>query len=459
MDKRNYAARDLANLVHPYTNLEAHKKEGPLVIERGEGVRVFDADGKAYIEGMSGLWCTALGFSERRLIDAAVRALETLPFYHSFSGKAPAPTIYLAEKLLSMAPRPRTRPPLTKVLFSNSGSEANDAAVKLIWYYNNAVGRPAKKKIISRRRAYHGVTVCSGSLTGIPANHRDFDLPIAPILHADCPLYYRFAEDGESEEDFAGRLAGNLERMIISEGPDTVAAFFAEPVMGAGGVITPPAGYFQKIQAVLKKYDVMFVVDEVITGCGRTGNMWGCETYGLEPDMLTTAKALSSAYVPISALMISEPIFEAMVAESGKIGVFGHGYTYSGHPVAAAVALEALNIYQERDIPARVREKAPLLQDGLTAFKDHPLVGDVRGVGLVAAVELVRDKRTREAFDIKEGIGPYLIKRAQQYGLITRSLGDVIAFAPPLIIEPEDIAAMLDCFAKALDDTRAMFGK
>ena len=456
MDTNDYAARDIACLVHPYTNLETHPQAGPLVIERAEGVRVYDSDGKAYLEGMSGLWCTALGFSEKRLVAAAARALEKLPFYHSFGGKAPAPTVDLAEKLLSMAPKPKSGPPLTKVLFANSGSEANDTAVKLIWYYNNALGRPAKKKIISRHKAYHGVTVCAGSLTGIPAIHQDFDLPIAPILHTDCPHYYRFGRDGESEEEFASRCAENLEKLIVTEGAHTVAAFFAEPVMGAGGVIVPPATYFAKVQEVLRKHDVLFVVDEVITGLGRTGNMWGCETFGLEPDMITTAKALSSAYVPISAVMMREKIFQAMVRESGKIGVFGHGYTYSGHPVAAAVALEALNIYQERDIPARVRELSPFLQGGLAAFSSHPLVGEVRGVGLVAAVELVGDKKTRESFDPKHGVGAYLVGKAQEYGLITRALGDAIAFCPPLVATPVDIADMLECFAKALDDTYMM---
>ncbi len=443
------AARDVAYSVHPYTHLGRHAETGPMVIVRGEGVRVFDEDGKGYIEGLAGLWCTSLGWSEERLVEAAARALRSLPFYHGFAGKAPAPTIDLAEKLIGIAPVP-----MSKVFFANSGSEANDTAIKLLWYYNNALGRPEKKKIISRQRAYHGVTIASASLTGLPANHRDFDLPLPMIRHADCPHHYRGAEPGESEEDFATRLAENLERLIVAEGPETVAAMFAEPVMGAGGVIIPPATYFDKIQPVLKRHDVLLVADEVICGFGRTGNLWGSQTYRLKPDMIVCAKALSSGYLPISALMISEPIWQAMVAESEKIGVFAHGFTYSGHPVAAAVALETLKIYEERDIVAHVRSVAPVLQDGLGALADHPLVGDARGIGLIGAVEIVRDKRTKQSFEPAQGVGAQIAKRAEAHGLIVRALpGDIVAFSPPLIIQPNEIHAMLRSFALALDDT------
>ncbi len=366
------AARDIAYCIHPYTNLKRHRETGPLVITRGEGVRVYDDAGNAYIEGMAGLWCTALGFSEPRLADAASAAMRRLPFYHSFGGKAPAPTIDLSEKLIAMAPVP-----MSKVLFANSGSEANDTAVKLVWYYNNAIGRPEKKKIISRHKGYHGVTVAAASLTGLPANHRDFDLPIARILHADCPHHYRVAAAGESEEQFATRLADRLERLIQAEGPHTVAAMIAEPVMGAGGVIVPPASYFEKVQAVLARYDVLLIADEVICGFGRTGQMWGSQTFQITPDIITCAKALSSGYIPISATLVSEPIYQAMVAESDKIGIFGHGFTYSGHPVAAAVALEALAIYEERNIVEHVRSVGPVLQEGLRALCRSP--ADRRG--------------------------------------------------------------------------------
>ena len=298
------ASRDIAYQVHGYTNLKKHLEKGPLVIPGGKGVRVTDDAGNTYIEGLAGLWCTALGFDEPRLVEAATRALKKLPYYQGFSHRTADVTIDLAEKLIGIAPVP-----ISKVLFANSGSEANDLAIKLIWYYNNALGRPQKKKIISRVRAYHGVTIATASLTGLAPNHNDFDLPIARILHADCPHHYRFAQPGESEERFTSRLADNLEKMIVAEGPDTIAAFFAEPVMGAGGVIVPPKTYFEKIQAVLRKYDVLLVADEVICGFCRTGNLWGSQTFNLKPDMIACAKALSSAYVPIAALMISESIF------------------------------------------------------------------------------------------------------------------------------------------------------
>jgi 4-aminobutyrate--pyruvate transaminase len=443
------ASRDIAHVLHPYTNLRAHERDGPLIMTRGEGVRVFDEDGRDYIEGMAGLWCAALGFGEPRLVEAASAAMARLPFYHLFGGKSHEPGIDLAERLLALAPAP-----MSKVFFANSGSEANDSAIKLVWYYNNALGRPAKKKIISRQRAYHGVTVATASLTGLPANQRDFDLPIAGILHADCPHHWRHAELGESEEDFATRLADNLDALIRREGPETVAAFIAEPVMGAGGVIVPPRSYFEKIQRVLKRHDVLFIVDEVICGFGRTGRMFGCETFGLEPDMITVAKALSSAYLPISALMISEPIYRAIADNSAKIGTFGHGYTYSGHPVCAAVALEALKIYAERDIVGHVRRVMGRLQDGLRAHEGAPLVGEVRGVGLIAAVELAPDASGRATFDPPAKVGAALARFAQQRGLIVRNMQDTIAFAPPLVIEEAEIDELLSRFASALAETR-----
>src|SRR4029453_13357646 len=265
--------------------------------------------------------------------------------------------------------------PTSKVFFCNSGSEANDTQVKLVWYMNNALGRPNKKKIASRLKAYHGVTIASASLTGLPNNHRDFDLPIANILHTDCPHHYRFAEAGESEEAFASRCAANLEKLILAEGPETIAPFIPEPVMGAGGVIVPPKTYFEKIQPILRKYDILLIADEVICGFGRTGNMFGSETFGIKPDIIPVAKALSSSYLPISAAIINEKVYAAVRDNSGKIGTFGHGHTYSVHPVSAAVALETLKIYEERDIMSQVRRVAPALQNALRRLAGHPLVG------------------------------------------------------------------------------------
>ncbi len=444
------AARDIAYLIHPYTNLKAHETDGPMIISSGNGVRVKDEAGNEYIEAMAGLWCASLGFSEKRLADAAYRQLTTLPYYHAFAHKSHDPAIELAERLIQMAPVP-----MSKVFFQCSGSEANDTVVKLVWYYNNALGRPNKKKIIARIKGYHGVTVASASLTGLPNNHRDFDLPIANILHTECPHYYRFGKPGESEDEFDTRMADSLEALIQREGPDTCAAFIAEPVFGGGGVIVPSKGYYQKIQAVLDKYDMLFIADEVICGFGRTGNMWGSQTLGIRPNIMSMAKALTSAYMPLSAVMVDEKIYQALVRQSEKIGVFGHGYTYSGHPVAAAVAVETLKIYEERNIIEHVRRVGPRMQAGLRKFADHPLVGEVRGVGLVAAVELVKDKATKEPFDPKSGVGLYLYKRAQAHGLIVRNLVDSIAFTPPLIVTEADIDEILARFGKALDETTA----
>ena len=451
MSKTTSASRDIATTIHPYTNLKLHESEGPLVITEGDGVFVRGEDGKMYLEGLAGLWCVSLGFSERRLAEAAYRQMLKLPFYHTFAHKATDIGIELAEKLLSIAPAP-----MSKAFFVNSGSEANDTVVKLVWYYNNALGRPRKKKIISRTKAYHGVTVASASLTGLANNHRDFDLPIANILHVDCPHYYRFGLPGETEEAFASRMAESLENRILSEGPETVAAFIGEPIMGAGGVLLPPATYWDKIQAVLRKYDVLLIADEVICAFGRTGEMWGTTTFGLKPDMITCAKALSSGYLPIGAVLVSEAINGALVKQSEKIGVFSHGFTYSGHPVASAVALETLKIYEQDDILSQVRRVAPRMQAGLRRFADHPLVGEVRGIGLIGAIDLVRDKATKTPFDPAEAVGPFLSKRAHHHGVILRPLGDSIAFCPPLIIKESEIDLMLERFALALDDTFAM---
>jgi 4-aminobutyrate---pyruvate transaminase len=442
------AARDIAALIHPYTNLRVHEKEGPLLIERGKGIHVYDDAGKEYIEGMAGLWSAAIGFDEPRLVAAATKAMSTLPFYHMFTHKSHMPGIELAEWLLDMAPVK-----MSKVFFANSGSEANDTAMKLVWYYHNAIGKPAKKKIVSRVKAYHGVTIASASLTGLPANHTDFDLPIARVVHTLCPHHYRFGQPGETAEQFATRCAEELEKLIVKEGPETVGGFIAEPVMGAGGVIVPPPTYFEKIQKVLRKYDVLFIVDEVICGFYRTGNPWGSETFGIQPDMLSCAKALSASFLPISALMVNEKIWQAMLAASDKIGTFGHGYTYSGHPVAAAVALEAQKIYRERDMLGHVRRTMGHFQKAAASLGEEALIGEVRGVGLVAGVEIVKDKKTREPFAPVGKVGRYAMMRAQEHGLIIRAIGDTIAICPPLTIQPAEMDQLVARLRQALRDT------
>lgn len=443
------AARDIANVLHPNTDLKMHLETGPIVITRGEGVRVFDDTGKGYIEAVAGLWCASLGFSNERLVEAAAKQMRQLPYYHGFTSKSHGPMIDLAEMLIERAPVK-----MSKVFFANSGSEANDTAIKMVWYFNNAIGRPNKKKIIGRIKGYHGITVASASLTGLATNHRSFDVPLDRFVHTMTPHFYHGGVDGETEEEFATRCADELEKLILKEGPDTVAAMWAEPVMGAGGVIVPPKGYFEKIQAVLTKYDVLLVADEVITGFWRTGNYWGSGTLNVKPDILTCAKAISSSYLPISAVMINDRIFRALADESHAIGTFGHGYTYSGHPVPAAVAVETLKIYDEMKIGENVRTVGPVMQQALRErFEGHELVGEVRGVGLVAAVELVADKATRRNFDASLKIGARAAKLAEAQGVISRGLpGDALAFSPPLIITEADVRDMIDRVGKAVDE-------
>ena len=444
------AAADTRCQLHPYTNLAQHEQAGPMVITRGEGVYVYDDHGRRYIEGLAGLFCASLGFSNARLADAAYRQMQQLPFYHSFGGKASEPSMRLAERLIAMAPVP-----MSKVFFANSGSEANDTAVKIAWYYNNALGRPQKKKIISRMRAYHGVTVASGSLTGLPNVHRDFDLPIRGVLHTDCPHHYRNALPGESLDGFATRCADSLEELILREGPDTVAAFIAEPIMVSGGVVIPPPGYFDKVQRVLARHDVLFIVDEVICGFGRTGHMFGTQAFDLKPDMISMAKQLSAGYMPISALMINDRIYAALSDQSRKIGTFGHGYTYSGHPVAAAVALEALAVYEEERIVDHVRRVTPRFQQRLADLAGHALVGEARGMGLVGAVELVADKATKLPFPVASAVAAHAGRCALTHGVITRALGDTVNMCPPLIINETQIDELFDGIGAALDDTLA----
>ncbi|CAN7653113.1 aminotransferase [Variovorax paradoxus] len=439
------AANDIAAHLHPFTNLATHPQLGPLVIQRGDGIFVEDDQGRRYLEAMSGLWCASLGFSNARLAKAGSEALHGLPYYHTFNGRSNPAAIALAEKLLALAPVP-----MSKVFFANSGSEANDSAVKLVWYYHNAIGKPEKKKIIARRNAYHGVTVAAASLSGLVPNHRDFDLPIDRILHVDCPHHFRYAEAGESEEDFATRLAAALEQRILDEGPGTVGAFIAEPVMGAGGVLVPPATYFDKVQKVLARYEVLLIADEVICGFGRTGQMFGSATFGLKPDILTAAKALSSGYVPISAVMVNEKVHAAVAANSGKIGTFGHGFTYSGHPVACAIALETLKVYEDENILAHVQSLVPQFQQGLQSYAGRRYVGEVRGVGLIGAIELYADPARRTPFDPAQKAGARLAELALAQGLIVRAMGDSIAFCPPLIITAEQVDDMFARFARAM---------
>jgi 4-aminobutyrate---pyruvate transaminase len=450
----NMAVRDIETVIHPYTHLARHRQTGPLVIDRGQGIYVYDDTGKRYIEGLSGLWCSALGYGNEELVEAAAEQMRKLSFSHVFGGKSHDLVIELAEKLKEMAPCPAS-----KVLFCSGGSEANDMQIKLTWYYNNARERPEKKKIISRLKGYHGVTVASGSLTGLPAVQTDFDLPIKNVVFTSCPHFYRFGEAGESEDEFTDRMARELDELIQSEGPETVAAFIAEPVMGAGGVIIPPASYFPKIQQVLENYDVRIISDEVICGFGRTGHWFGAQGLGFQPTSISVAKALTGAYFPLGAITIEEDLYQAMVSQSEKIGVFGHGYTYTAHPVGCAVALKAIEIYERENIVGHVRDVAKVFEARLQKLADHPLVGEVRSMGLMGAIEMVADKTTKRSFDAKKLVGATTVNTLQDNGLITRALGDAIALCPPLIINQHQVHEMFDIITKALDHTEAWVRK
>ncbi len=433
------ASRDIAFHLHQQTNPSLHEQRGPTIIASGDGCHVVDENGNRLLEAMSALWCTSLGFSESRLIAAAAKQMATLPYYMNFRGASSFPVIDLAEKLVEKAPGN-----LTKVMFQCSGSEANDTAVKLIWRYFNAVGKPSKKKIISRHGGYHGTGIATGSISGLSVMHDAFDLPLNRFLKTTNPHFYRNAEADETEEQFARRCASDLEALIMAEGADTVAAFFAEPVMASGGVIVPPKGYFAAIQSVLRRHDILFVVDEVICGFGRTGKYWGSETYDLTPDIMTCAKALTSGYFPMSATLVSADIYDGLKAGISEGSMLAHGYTYGAHPVGAAVAVETMRVYDEMRLVEHVAPRAERFLHRLRQLGGHPLIGEARGVGLCGAIELVADKATRQPFPPHHAAAMHLVSLLRDQGVIVRPIGEAIAFAPPLVISEEEIEFLFD---------------
>ncbi len=442
-------ARDIAYHVHPFTSPRQHEVNGPLIIERGEGIHVYDDAGNRYIEGLAGLACVGLGWGEERLVEAAAAQMKKLAFIQSFTHRSHTPAIDLSEKLVEITPRR-----LTRVFFANSGSEANDTAVKLIWFRNAAVGKPEKRKIITQLKGYHGTTAVSASMTGLPHVHAGFGLPLPGFLHVETPHYYHNGREGESEEDFTSRLARQLDELIEEEGPETVAAFFAEPVLASGGTIVPPPSYYPKVERVLKKHDVLMVADEVICGFGRTGRMFGAEALEIEPDMMVVAKQLSSAYIPISAVLMSDAIYEGLKEGDDPSAIVGTGFTYSAHPVAAAVALETLAIYEERGLVDHAARMGVHMQARLAELVDHPIVGEVRGIGLMAGVEIVKDKRRRTNFAAASKVGATCTARVMAHGLISRAgQNDTMGLSPPLIITEPEIDTMVDMLRHALDDT------
>ncbi len=446
----NAQMRDIEALIHPYTNAVTHRQVGAHLIARGEGVYVYDDAGTRYLEGMAGLWCCGLGFGDEELIAVATEQMHKLPYYHIFGGRTHEPAIELAERIKDLFPVP-----MSKVFYCSSGSEANDSQVKLAWYMNNALGRPRKKKIISRKRGYHGVTIVSASMTGLPLNHGSFDLPLDFVKHTTCPHYWREGRDGETEEEFAQRCADELEALILAEDPETVAAFIAEPVMGAGGVIVPPKGYFEAVGRVLKRYDILCIDDEVINGFGRTGNWFGAETFGMEPTSVSFAKQLTGGFVPLSAVAMNREMADAIEAESGRHPALGHGFTYGGHPLGCAVGAAVLDIYRKRDVLGHVRRVAPRFLERLFALSEHPLVGEARGVGLIGGIELSPDPARAASFETPGKVGAQLSKELLGHGVILRAIGDTLAFCPPMIISEDEIDALFEPIPAALDATMA----
>lgn len=443
----NTQMRDVEALLHPYANAGQIRQNGSQMIARGSGIYVYDDAGTPYIEAMAGLWCAGLGFGNDELVETATEQMRNLPYYHLFSGKGHEPAVELAEKLKDIMPGNMAR-----VIYQSSGSEANEVQVKLAWYYNNARGLPEKKKIISRKKGYHGVTIVSASMTGLPFNHMDFDLPVDRIKHTSTPHYWREGAPGESEAEFVARLVADLEALIDAEGPETVAAFIAEPVMGAGGVIVPPKGYFEAIMPVLQRHDILCISDEVICGFGRTGQWFGAQTLGMEPTSISVAKQMTAGFVPLSAVAINREMAEVIETHSTELGVFGHGFTYGGHPVGCAVGVKALEIYERDNIVAHVAAREGQFQGHLQRLADHPLVGEARGIGLMGALELSPDGTSR-AFETPMKVGAKLAAEMLARGVIVRAIGDSLAFCPPMIITQSEIDDMFAPVEEALDAT------
>lgn len=447
----NLEELDRKYLFHPFTALADHAVNGPTVIVRGEGVHLEDNHGRRYIDGMAGLWCVNVGYGRQEIADVLRQQAMTLPYFHSFSSWGTDTPVLLAERVINLAPEG-----MSKVFFGQSGSDANDTQVKLVWYYWNVRGKPQKKKIIARNRGYHGVTIVSGSLTGMPSLHSGFDLPLPFVRHTTAPYRLWEAEQGMSDADFVAKLADDLERLILAEGPDTIGAMIMEPVMGAGGVIVPPVGYYEAIQAILTKHDILLIADEVISGFGRLGEWFGSTVMGMKPDLITVAKGITSAYVPLSGCIVSEKVWQTVLEGQSKFGAFGHGYTYTAHPLSAAAALANLDIIENDGLVDRAALMGAHLHARLqAAFADHPLVGDIRGQSLVGAVEFVAAKHPMTRFDPSLKIAARVVKHARDRGVITRALphADTISFSPPFVISEAEIDEMIGKTREAVDAT------
>jgi len=446
----NLIETDRKSVLHPFTSAKGYS-EGSVpsrIVESGKHIRIKLADGSEVIDAFSGLYCVNIGYGQERMADAIYEQAKKLAYYHNYAGHSNEPVIKLSEKILKWA-----GPDMKRVFYGLSGSDANETQAKLVWYYNNVLGRPQKKKIISRHRGYHGATVISGSMTGLPFYHTAFDMPCGPILHTTNPHWYFEAEAGMSEEEFSKKCAQDLEDMIVTEGPDTVAAFIGQPVLGTGGIITPPKGYWAEIQKVLTKYDILLIADEVVCGFGRIGYNFGSHAYGMKPDLMTVAKGMTSAYLPLSASIVGEKVWEVIKQGSDKFGPFSHGYTYTAHPLCAAAGLANLEILEEDNIKENVQVVGAYFQKRMReTFADNPIVGEVRGIGFLGAIEFVADPEKRTRFDPSLTIGAQMSAAALENGVIARAMphGDILGFAPPLVTTPDDVDEIIEKVGKAV---------
>ncbi len=449
------AAWDRDHFFHPSTHMGMHARgETPnRIMAGGEGVTIWDDTGKQSLDAFAGLYCVNVGYGRQKIADAIAAQAKNLAYYHAYVGHGTEASIRLSKMIVDRAPKGMSR-----VYYGLSGSDANETNIKLIWYYNNVLGRPEKKKIISRWRGYHGSGIMTGSLTGLAGFHNAFDLPRAPILHTEAPYYYRRQDRSLSEKGFSQFCADQLEKLIVAQGPETIAAFIGEPVLGTGGIVPPPKGYWQKIQAVLRKYDVLLVADEVVTGFGRLGTMFGSDHYGIEPDLITIAKGLTSAYAPLSGVIVGEKMWQGLVQGSDKLGPIGHGWTYSAHPICVAAGVANLELMDELDLVKNARETGAYFRQELArAVAGHKHVGEVRGDGMLAAVEFVEDKDDRVFFDGAKKIGPQVAAALLERGVIGRAMpqGDILGFAPPLCLTREEADTIV---AKTAEAVKAVLG-
>lgn len=463
VNSKQIAEMDRNSVLHPFTQLKdfaSGKMGDPTIVETGKGIRIQDIHGNKLIDGFAGLYCVNIGYGRDEVAEAISRQAYRLAYYHTYAAHTTDELAILSDRLVKMSPGK-----MSKIFYGMSGSDANETQAKLVWYYNNLRGKPNKKKIISRERGYHGCSVVSGSMTGMSFYHDHMDLPRAGVLHTGAPHYYWGAEAGETELEFSKRRAAELEQLILREDPDTIGAFIAEPVLGTGGITPPPEGYWAEVQKILHKYDILLIADEVITGFGRTGSMFGSEHYGMEPDLITVAKGLTSAYFPLSGAIVGQKVYDVMEEAADRIGSFSHGYTYSGHPIGAAAANAVLDIVEKEDLPGNAKAVGTYFQEQLKAkFAQLPIVGEVRGVGLMGAIEFVADREKKARFDSSLSVGARISKAARDRGLIARAMphGDILGFAPPLVTtkdEVDEIVAIAEAAVRSVMDELVQTGE